>query len=51
VVSLLLYIGKALKGAGVPINPEIAAGAMVPLVLWGVWRTIRRIHAKLYIQP
>jgi uncharacterized membrane-anchored protein len=51
VVSLLVYIGKALKGAGVPINPEIAAGAMVPLVLWGVWRTIRRIHAKLYIQP
>jgi uncharacterized membrane-anchored protein len=51
VVSLLVYIGKALKGAGVPINPEIAAGAMVPLVLWGVWRTTRRIHAKLYIRP
>ena len=50
VISLLLYIGKALKGAGLPINPEIAAGAMVPVVLWGVWRTIHRIHAKLHAE-
>lgn len=47
VVSLLLYAGKALKGAGAPINPEIAAGALIPLVLWGVWHTTRRIHRKL----
>jgi uncharacterized membrane-anchored protein len=48
VISLLLYGGKALKAAGVPINPEIAAGALVPVVLWAVWRTTRRIHAKLH---
>ncbi len=48
VVSLLLYGGKALKGAGVPVNPEIAAGALIPLVLWAVWRATRRIHAKLH---
>ena len=48
VVSLLLYGGKALKGAGVPLNPEIAAGVLVPVVLWGVWRTTRRIHEKLH---
>lgn len=48
VVSLLVYGGKALKAAGVPINPEIAAGALIPLVLWGVWRTTRRIHARLH---
>ncbi|MDP2257979.1 MAG: DUF3422 domain-containing protein [Polaromonas sp.] len=48
VVSLLLYGGKALKGAGVPINPETAAGALIPLVLWAVWRTTRRIHKKLH---
>ena len=47
VVSLLLYGGKALKAAGVPLNPEITAGALVPLVLWAVWRTTRRIHARL----
>ncbi|MBV5297130.1 MAG: DUF3422 domain-containing protein [Rhodoferax sp.] len=48
VISLLLYGGKALKAAGVPVNPEMAAGALVPLVLWLVWRTTRRIHAKLH---
>ena len=48
VISLLLYGGKAVKAAGAPINPEIAAGALIPLVLWLVWRNIRRIHAKLY---
>lgn len=49
VVSLLLYGGKALKAAGLPINPEMAAGALVPVVLWAVWRTTRRIHAKLHV--
>jgi uncharacterized membrane-anchored protein len=47
VVSLVLYGAKALKGAGVPIQPEMAAGLSIPLVLWVVWRTIRKIHAKL----
>jgi len=47
VISLLLYGGKALKAVGVPINPEMAAGAMVPVVLFGVWKATQRIHAKL----
>jgi uncharacterized membrane-anchored protein len=47
VVSLVLYGGKALKAAGAPINPEVAAGACIPLVLWGVWTATRRIHHKL----
>jgi uncharacterized membrane-anchored protein len=50
VVSLLLYLAKAGKAAGMPLNPELAAGAMIPLVLWGVWRTVRRIHAKLQLR-
>jgi len=48
VVSLLLYGAKALKFAGVPIQPELAAGLMIPLVLWGVWKTVQRIHDKLH---
>ena len=48
VVSLLLYGAKAAKAAGLAINPEIAAGALIPLVLWVVWRTTRRIHARLH---
>ena len=48
VISLLLYGGKALKAAGLPIHPEMAAGALIPLVLWAVWRATQRIHAKLH---
>lgn len=48
VVSLLLYMGKAGKALGLPIHPEMAAGAAIPLVLWAVWRTTRRIHEKLH---
>jgi uncharacterized membrane-anchored protein len=47
VISLLLYAAKGAKSLGLPIQPELAAGAMVPLVLWAVWRTTRRIHARL----
>lgn len=48
VVSLLLYAGKSAKALGLPVNPEMAAGALIPLVLWATWRTTRRIHAKLH---
>ena len=48
VVSLLLYGGKALKSAGLPINPELAAGALIPVVLWAVWKATQRIHARLH---
>lgn len=47
VISLLLYLAKGAKAAGLPVQPEIAAGALIPLVLWAVWRTTRRIHARL----
>lgn len=47
VVSLILYGAKAAKAGGLPIHPEVAAGASIPLVLWGVWRLTRRIHARL----
>jgi uncharacterized membrane-anchored protein len=47
VVSLLLYGAKGAKAAGLPVDPEIAVGALIPLVLWAVWRTTRRIHERL----
>ncbi len=47
VISLLLYGAKALKAGGVPLNPEAAAGALIPLVLWGVWTATRRIHKSV----
>jgi uncharacterized membrane-anchored protein len=48
VVSLLLYAAKALKSAGLPLNPEMTVGILIPLVLWSVWRATRRVHAKLH---
>ena len=48
VVSLLMYGAKALKLAGLPIQPELAVGLMIPLVLWGVWKTVQRIHDSLH---
>ena len=49
VVSLLLYFFKALKAEGwLPVQPELAAGAAIPLVLAGVWWTTRRIHRRFF---
>ena len=50
VISLVLYLGKAAKASGLPVHPEMLAGAMVPVVLWGVWRTTKRIHEKLHAE-
>ena len=47
VVSLILYAGKAGKAAGLPINPEILAGSMIPAVLLGIWWGTQRIHKIL----
>lgn len=47
VVSLLFYGAKSLEAAGVAINPEVAAGVSIPVVVGGVWLVTRRIHRKL----
>jgi uncharacterized membrane-anchored protein len=49
-VSLILYAAKAGKALGLPLHPELLAGSLIPLVLWAVWRTTRRIHAKLHAE-
>lgn len=51
VVSLLLYLAKAGKATGLPIQPELLTGLMIPVVVWLVWRTIRRIHDKFLKLP
>lgn len=52
VVSLLLYFFKALKAEGwLPVQPELAAGGAIPLVLLAVWQTTRRIHRRFFSHP
>lgn len=48
VVSLVLYGAKALAKLGLPLHPETVAGLSIPLVLWGVWKTVQRIHAGIH---
>lgn len=47
VVSLTLYVGKALKASGMNINPEMLAGFVTPFVLFVSWKLIQRIHVSL----
>jgi uncharacterized membrane-anchored protein len=47
VISLLLYGLKAAKSAGVPLDAELTAGALIPLVVWAVWRATQRIHRSI----
>ncbi|GAB3466108.1 DUF3422 domain-containing protein [Massilia terrae] len=46
VVGLLGYSGKAAKGLGLPINPEVATGLLVPVVACVVWLGLRRMHKR-----
>jgi uncharacterized membrane-anchored protein len=48
VVSLVLYAGKAAKAGGLHINPEMVAGALIPVVLIGIWWGTRQIHKRLH---
>ena len=46
VVSLLLYVSKAGKEAGLPIHPDLVTGALIPIVVFFVWYITRRIQNK-----
>ena len=47
-IGLLGYAGKAAKAAGLPVNPDIATGVLVPLVLGAVWLGLRRMHRRMH---
>jgi uncharacterized membrane-anchored protein len=47
VIGLFGYAGKAAKAAGLPINPDLATGLVVPLVAACVWLGLRRMHRRL----
>ncbi|WP_296943031.1 DUF3422 family protein [uncultured Massilia sp.] len=48
VIGLLGYAGKALKGLGLPLNPEVATGVLVPVVCGAVWLGLRRMHRRMH---
>jgi uncharacterized membrane-anchored protein len=48
VVGLIGYTGKAAKGLGLPVNPDVATGALVPFVAAAVWLGLRRMHKRFH---
>jgi uncharacterized membrane-anchored protein len=47
IVGLAGYLGKALKEFGVPINIDLFVGASIPIVLLGVWLSVRKVKKHL----
>ena len=43
-VGLVAYLAKALHGAGLRVDPEMAAGLSIPIVLPLVWLGVRRLR-------
>ncbi len=46
-VGLIGYVAKALKVAGLPINPELTTGIAIPLVAAGVWWGTQKMKKNL----
>lgn len=47
VAGLLGYVAKGLKAAGVRLDPELAVGAAIPLLLFAAMAVVRRIHRRI----
>jgi uncharacterized membrane-anchored protein len=49
-IGLVSYAGKALKAAGVPLNPDVLTGVMIPLLVTAVWLGLRRMHHQVGVK-
>lgn len=47
IVSLMSYVAKAIKGAGIPLNIDIFVGISIPVVLFSVWLAVRKIKKRI----
>jgi len=47
IVSLMSYVAKALKAIGVPVNTDLFVGVSIPVVLLGVWFSVRKVRKRL----
>jgi uncharacterized membrane-anchored protein len=47
VVGLVGYVAKGLKAGGVPVDPEIAMAAAIPVVVIVVWMLLHRVRRRL----
>jgi uncharacterized membrane-anchored protein len=47
IVGLVSYLAKAAHALGWPFSAEATAACAIPLVAFGVWFSLRRLHAQL----
>ncbi|HEX7649623.1 MAG TPA: DUF3422 domain-containing protein [Noviherbaspirillum sp.] len=47
-IGLFGYAGKAAKAAGLPVNPDLLTGVLVPVVAVCVWLGLRRMHKTIH---
>jgi uncharacterized membrane-anchored protein len=50
-IGLVSYAGKALKAAGLPLNPDVLTGVMIPVLVAAVWLGLRRMHRQVGSRP
>jgi uncharacterized membrane-anchored protein len=48
VAGLVGYLAKGLKAGGVPLQPDLAVGVMIPVILVGVVLALRRARHKMH---
>ncbi len=48
IVGLVAYMAKGAEKLGWPVAPEMTAALAIPLVAFGVWWSLRRLHHKLF---
>jgi uncharacterized membrane-anchored protein len=47
IVGLVSYLAKGAQALGWPFSPEATAACAIPVVVLGVWLSLRRLHARL----
>jgi uncharacterized membrane-anchored protein len=47
---LIGYAARALRASGLAVNPELTMGVSIPMVIFGVWLGIRRIHRMVHTE-
>jgi uncharacterized membrane-anchored protein len=48
IVALIGYVARGAKAAGLHVNPELAMGMSIPVVIFLVWQGTRRIHRMVH---
>lgn len=48
IVGLISYLAKGAQKLGWPWSPESTAAIAIPLVALGVWRSLRRLHRRVF---